>query len=121
MTLFVNIISGALMIIASLFVLLSALGLHRFDDVFSRIHAATKSITFGLVLVAVGAAFHMDNGSDIAVLLFAILIQLITAPVGSHILARASYHNGHELSPQTSFDQLAEGIDERPGDAPDNA
>ncbi|MEZ5309390.1 MAG: monovalent cation/H(+) antiporter subunit G [Microthrixaceae bacterium] len=111
MKLLVDVVSGTLMVTASLFVLLAALGLHRFDDVFSRIHAATKSITFGAVLVSVGAAFHMDHVGDIAVLVLAVAFQLLSAPVGSHILARAAYHSGGELSPATRIDELAEQTD----------
>lgn len=107
MSLVVDIVSGALMVTASVFVLLAALGLHRFDDVFSRIHAATKSVTFGVVLVAIGASFQMVEPTDVVKLLLAAVFQLISAPVGSHILARAAYHAGGELSPATTVDELA--------------
>lgn len=41
------------------FVFLAALGLWRFDDLYSRIHAATKAITLGVLLAIVAAAFRM--------------------------------------------------------------
>ncbi|MCB1257419.1 MAG: monovalent cation/H(+) antiporter subunit G [Microthrixaceae bacterium] len=107
MSLVIDVISGALMLTASLFVLLAALGLHRFDDVFSRIHAATKSVTFGFVLVAIGASFLMDDPTDVVKLLLAAGFQLVSAPVGAHILSRAAYHAGGELSPATAVDELA--------------
>lgn len=108
MSIVVDVVSAVFMVTASLFILLAALGLNRFDDVFSRIHAATKSLTFGVVLVAIGASFHMNNPTDVAKLLLAAVFQLISAPVGSHILARAAYHAGGELSPATTIDELAE-------------
>lgn len=104
----IDIVSGTFMVTASLFVLLAALGLHRFDDVFSRIHAATKSVTFGVVLVAIGASFQMAELTDVAKLLVAAVFQLISAPVGSHILARAAYHASGELSPATVVDELSD-------------
>ncbi|HTN99056.1 MAG TPA: monovalent cation/H(+) antiporter subunit G [Microthrixaceae bacterium] len=108
MSTFVNVISAGFMITASLFVLLAGVGLHRFDDVFSRIHAATKAVTFGVLLVAIGASFQLDNSVDVVKLILAAVLQLISAPVGSHILARASYSAGTELSPLTRIDQLAD-------------
>lgn len=109
MTLVINVVTGSIMATASLFVLLAAVGLHRFDDVFSRIHAATKSVTFGVVLMAIGASFHMAHATDVVKLLLAAGFQLISAPVGSHILARAAYRAGGELSPLTAVDELAQG------------
>lgn len=108
MTVLANVVSGALMLTAALFVLLAGIGLHRFDDAFSRIHAATKAVTFGVLLVAVGAAYHLDTSVDVVKLLLAAVLQLISAPVGSHILARATYQSGTELSPKTIIDQLAD-------------
>ncbi|MGB3412145.1 MAG: monovalent cation/H(+) antiporter subunit G [Microthrixaceae bacterium] len=108
MSVVVNIISATLMVIAALFVLLAGIGLHRFDDVFSRIHAATKAVTFGVLVVAIGASFQLENSVDVVKLILAAILQLISAPVGSHILARATYHAGTELSPLTRIDQLAD-------------
>ncbi|MGB6058553.1 MAG: monovalent cation/H(+) antiporter subunit G [Microthrixaceae bacterium] len=108
MSVVVNVISASLMLTAALFVLLAGIGLHRFDDVFSRIHAATKAVTFGVLLVAVGSSFQLDNSVDVVKLVLAAILQLISAPVGSHILARATYHSGTELSPFTKIDQLAD-------------
>lgn len=108
MSVLVDVLSAALMITAAAFVLLAGVGLHRFDDVFSRIHAATKAITFGVLLVAAGAALQMTGPVDIVKLIMAAALQLVSAPVGSHILARAAYHAGTELSPLTVIDQLAE-------------
>lgn len=108
MTAVVDVVSAVVMVTASLFVLLAALGLHTFDDVFSRIHAATKAVTFGVVLVAIGASFHMSDSADVVKLAIAAVFQLISAPVGSHVLARAAYHSGGELSPATTIDELAD-------------
>jgi len=47
---------GQLCILAgSLLVLVSSIGLHRFDDVFARLHAAGKATSLGFALVAAGA------------------------------------------------------------------
>lgn len=103
-----DVISGALLLVACSFVLLACIGLLRFDDVLSRIHAATKGVTFGVLLAAIGTALQMTQLADVALLLLAGALQLVTAPVSAHMMSRAAYWAGTELSPATVVDQLAE-------------
>ncbi len=85
----------------------AALGLQRFPDVFARMHAATKPATLGLVLVLSGAALRVEESGDVAKLLLVAALQFVTAPVGAHMIGRAAYRAGTELSPMTSCDELA--------------
>ncbi len=85
----------------------AGLGLQRFPDVFARMHAATKPATLGLVLVVAGAALRVEDPGDVAKLLLVLVLQFITAPVGAHMVGRAAYRAGTELSPTTSIDELA--------------
>lgn len=104
----IDIASGVLLLVAVAFVLLACVGLYRFDDVFSRIHAASKAITLGVILVAAGAALQLRDPGDTAKLIIAAVLQMISAPVTSHIIGRAAYWTGTELSPETVVDQLAD-------------
>lgn len=108
MTTAVDIVSAALLLTATGFVFLASFGLHRFDDVFSRVHAATKAITLGVVLAAGGAALQMETSSDAAKLALAAALQLVSAPVSTHLISRAAYWAGTELSPHTVVDHLAD-------------
>lgn len=103
----VDVVSAVALLCATGLVLLASLGLHRFDDVFSRVHAATKASTLGVVLVALGTALQMEQAGDVAKLLLAALLQLISAPVSGHMVSRAAYWSGGELSPDTDVDDLA--------------
>lgn len=103
-----DVITSVLLLTAVTFVLLACVGLYRFDDVFSRIHAATKSITLGVILVAAGAALQLRDPGDTAKLAVAAVLQMISAPVTAHIIGRAAYWTGTELSPETVVDQLAD-------------
>jgi multicomponent Na+:H+ antiporter subunit G len=102
-----EIVSAVLMLSGVAFCILAGIGLQQFDDVFARIHAATKAITLGLLLIALGAALQMDSLRDVAKLLLAASLQFITAPVAAHMIGRAAYRAGTELSPKTSVDELA--------------
>ncbi|MBA3886189.1 MAG: monovalent cation/H(+) antiporter subunit G [Acidobacteria bacterium] len=90
------------------FALLAALGLWRFDDLFSRIHAATKAITLGMLLVVAAAALRMETSGDVLKLVLAALLQVISAPVAGHMLGRASYAAGTKLTPHMLMDHLDE-------------
>lgn len=103
-----DVVGGALMLTGSLLTLLAALGLHRFPDIFARMHAATKPATLGLVLLLVGAVVTV--GQVAVALRFGLVAGLafITAPVASHMVGRAAYRAGVELGPDTVLDELAD-------------
>ena len=69
----------------------AAVGLVRFPDVFSRMHAATKPSTLGLLLVTLGAALRVQDSGDAVALLLVAAFQLLTAPVAAHMIGRAAY------------------------------
>ena len=87
--------------------LLAALGLQQFDDVFARMHAATKPATLGLVMILAATALTLADTGAVTKLLLVVVLQFITAPVGAHMVGRAAYRAGTELSERTQIDELA--------------
>jgi multicomponent Na+:H+ antiporter subunit G len=65
-------------------------------------HAATKPATLGVLLCAVGAALQLESVSVAAKLVVAVILQLITAPVGAHMLARSLTRSGEQHPPASS-------------------
>lgn len=90
----VDLISSALLLGGVALAVLAGLGLVRFPDVFSRMHAATKPATLGIVLVTLGAALRQDQGDDAVKLLLVAAFQFLTAPVAAHMIGRAAYRSG---------------------------
>ena len=105
-----EVVSGIMMLVGAALALIAGIGLQRFEDVFARMHAATKPATLGLVLVLGGAALQLPDAGDVVKLLLVILLQFVTAPVGSHLLGRATYRAGTEMSSVVAVDELA-GVD----------
>lgn len=68
--------------------LVSAIGLIRMPDVFTRLHIATKTTTIGTIMVIIGAIFTEPSWA-FKLTLLAIFI-LITNPLSSSVIARAS-------------------------------
>jgi multicomponent Na+:H+ antiporter subunit G len=72
-------------------VLVSALGVVRFDDVFSRLHALAKASTLGLLLVLVGAAVNLRDLNDVTSVVLAGILHLLASPPASNMLSRAAH------------------------------
>lgn len=100
-------ISALFMLVGALFILVAGIGLHRFDDVFARMHAAGKSATFGLGLILIGSAIRLGYGGAIGKLLLVFVLGVVTIPAGVHIIARAAWRAGSELSEGTTLDELS--------------
>ncbi len=70
----------------------SAIGLIRMPDVYTRMHVGTKATTIGTILVIIGACF-IEPSWSLKLLLLAIFI-LITNPLSSSVIARATHKDG---------------------------
>ena len=72
-----DLIGGLALILGASFALLAGIGVHKFRDPFSRMHAAAKSPTLGLVLVTMGAALRIRTFGAIATLTLVAILQLL--------------------------------------------
>lgn len=84
-------IGSVLALVGSLLIALSALGIVRFDDVFTQMHFLSKASTLGVVLVLVGGAVVMPEPNDWSSLLLAAVLQLVTSPVAANLISRSTY------------------------------
>ena len=72
----------------SFFILVAAIGLIRFKDTISRMHATTKATSFGLLLILIGAAlFYLSIVVWIKAGLIIVFIYL-TAPLAAHSISQ---------------------------------
>jgi multicomponent Na+:H+ antiporter subunit G len=111
----IEIITALFLIFGSLFSLVAALGMLRLPDTVIRMHAATKAGTLGAGLILVGEAiFYAELGIALRALA-AITFLLLTAPVAAHLIGRAAYWTGIQLSSRTWVDQLRDDLPNRTG------
>lgn len=101
-----NILNTICMLIGSLFILIAAIGVLRMPDLLMRMHAATKAGTLGTGLILIGVMFHFQKWNVTIEAVLAILFIYITAPIASHLLARAAYFRGVKLAKITITDEL---------------
>ena len=88
------------------FIFTAAVGILRMPDVLMRMHAATKAGSLGVGLILLGVAVHFKLLNVTIEVLFTIFFIVITAPIASHLIARASYFDGIQLSKSTFIDEL---------------
>jgi len=89
-----DVVAGVLLVGGCLLALVAALGVLRLPDLLTRMHAATKPQVLGLVLVLAGLALRLREPSALGVLALAVLFQFATAPVATHMVARAGFRAG---------------------------
>ena len=73
-----------------LFLLLGAIGIVRFPDCYTRMHAAGKCDTLGALLVISGLAVHHGVSLESAKILFIAVFIFLTSPTATHAIARAA-------------------------------
>ncbi|GAB2637902.1 monovalent cation/H(+) antiporter subunit G [Prescottella soli] len=91
MNTFLEVLAAICILTGSLLALTAAIGIVRFPDTLSRMHAATKPQVVGLVLVLVGAVIRLHGNVDIWMLVLIGLFTLLTAPVIAHSVGRVAY------------------------------
>ena len=92
----------------ALFILVAAVGLLRFPDVITRMHATTKAGTLGLGLIAIAAMLFFGRMDVVARSSGIILFVFLTAPISAHMISRAAYFADVKLWEGTFVDQLRE-------------
>lgn len=85
------------------FNIIAGIGLLRFPDVYTRLHAGTKCTTFGSIFICgsvilLGLRMWFFNNTDGASLALhtgvALVAILLTNPTGAHAIARAAHKSG---------------------------
>lgn len=87
----VDFIAGLFLVFGSTLVLLAGIGIIRFPDIYARMHAAAKAPTLGILAIAVGVSISVRSASATFVVLLVVILQILSAPMGTHLLARAVY------------------------------
>lgn len=105
-------LAAALCLLAGGVLALSAgVGLLRFPDALTRLHAGTKPQIFGLVLVVIAIALGSRTWFALLVLAPVIVFQLLTAPVAAHMIGRAGYRTKNHRRDLLAVDELESAVE----------
>ena len=108
-----EVLSGIIILLGSFFILISAIGLIRMPDLFTRMSATTKASTLGVGLVLLGTALFWQDIGISARAIIIITFLFLTAPVAAHVIGRAAYFDKVPLWNKTKIDELKGKSDEQ--------
>jgi len=107
-----------LVLFGALLCLTAAIGLLRFRDVPTRLHAATKPQVLGLLVICIAIALSQRSviGIVLGVVLVipVLLMQFATAPLSAHMVGRQAYRNGTIDRRSLVVDELADSTETPP-------
>jgi multicomponent Na+:H+ antiporter subunit G len=106
-----DLLGAGLVLLGCFLCFAAALGLLRFPDVVSRMHAATKPQTLGLILLAAGVAVSLRSWASFGTLVLIAALQLATAPVSAHLVGRTVYRTDQVRHDLLVRDDLATDLE----------
>jgi len=95
-------LAALLMLLGALFSLLATVGVLRFPDLLTRMHAASKAGAVGGGLLLLAVALVSQDAAVALRALLGFLFLLLTTPVAAHLLARVSYQPAAEAGQQVT-------------------
>lgn len=81
-------------LIGAFFVLTAAVGVVRFPDLYSRLHASSKLVTLGSAGIFLGVALSFQDSAALTRLTAVLLFQFLTTPLTAYLIAQAAYLRG---------------------------
>lgn len=106
-----DVITAICLIAGALMSLAAAIGLLRFPDLMSRMHAATKPQVLGLWFFLAAIAMELRSWVLLPLLALCWIFQLLTIPVSAHMVGRAGYRTKHLRKELLSIDDLDEVVE----------
>lgn len=101
-----DVVSAILLLSGAALALAAAIGILRFADVLSRMHAVTKPQVLGVLLVMAGASIRLRGSVDVWMLVLTAAFQVMTAPVAAHLVGRLAYRTRHVRRDLLLVDEL---------------
>jgi multicomponent Na+:H+ antiporter subunit G len=96
--------AAVLLVVGSLLSAVAALGILRFPDVYTRLHAASKAGPLGAGLILLGLAVASGDWAIAIRCILGFFFLILTSPISAHLLARAALRSGITPDSRTSID-----------------
>ncbi|WP_149361793.1 monovalent cation/H(+) antiporter subunit G [Lolliginicoccus suaedae] len=106
------ILAGLLALAGSTLGLIAAIGVVRFPDTLTRMHAATKPQIVGLILTLAAAAIASWGSRETGMLVLAIFFACLTIPVVGHRVGRLAHREGLYRRDLMTIDQMEPNRDD---------
>ena len=84
-----ELVIAILMLGGSFFIFVASVGMVRFTDLFSRMHASTKAMSFGILLLIAGVCIFFNVWSVYLKAALIIIFIYLTAPLAAHAITKS--------------------------------
>ena len=103
-----DVVAAVCLVTGALLALVAAIGILRFPDVLTRMHSATKPQVLGLLLILIGLGLRLRDPATVGLLAMVAVFQLVTTPIASHMVGRASFRAGQVRHDLLVVDELTD-------------
>jgi multicomponent Na+:H+ antiporter subunit G len=106
MTEIIDVVSAVLILIGSIFIFISSIGLIKMPDIYMRMSATTKATTLGVGSILFGTALYFEEVGIMTRAIIIIIFLFLTAPIGAHLIGRAAYFDGIPLWDKSIINEI---------------
>lgn len=107
-----DLLAAICLLLGALLSLAAGIGLVRFPDALSRLHAATKPQVLGLVFIVIAIALTARSLPVLLALVPVIVFQMLTAPIAAHMIGRAGYRTRNFTRELLVVDELEAAVEQ---------
>ena len=100
------------MLAGAIFCLIASLGVFRMPDLYTRMQAAAKSSTLGVVCIILSVAIHFGDTGVTTRAMLVIVFLFLTAPVSAHMMAKAALSLAEDDPPPPPPGATSESVEE---------
>ena len=89
-----EILVSVFILAGSLFILIASIGIVKMPDIYTRMHAATKATSWGIMLILLGVMIFFPFPGIIIKSILIIIFLYLTTPVAANLLGKSSLEMG---------------------------
>ena len=104
--------AGVLILLSGFLSMAAGIGIIRFPDVLTRLHAATKPQIAGLAFALLAIILQVPTWGVLTTAVLIMTFQLLTQPMTAHMLGRSAYRSDHVRRDLLIEDDLGRDIAE---------
>ena len=107
-----EVLAAVAMVVGTFFMVITGVGIVRFPDVYTRMHAAGKAGTVGIAfLILAPVAYFLPSEPFVSLRgCLAIVFQFLTTPGATYLLAHACYVTRYATHGRTELDELKDWL-----------
>ena len=105
-----DLVAAVCLLLGAVLSLAAGVGLLRFPDALSRLHAATKPQVLGLIFIVIAMTISTRSLPVLFALVPVVLFQMLTAPIAAHMIGRAGYRTKNFRRELLAVDELEDAV-----------